>query len=233
MPRWWVLTALDSGGPLYLAAHCIWLVVSITLHELGHGWAAVKRGDNTPRDLGHLTWNPLVHIGPAYLFLFALTGMMGGQMPVDPTRLRGKYAEAAVAFAGPLMNFSLALVCIVASAICMRFAGATFQFPPRSGNVPDAAVFFFAIGCWLNITLGIFNLLPAPPMDGSHILANFSRQYRDLAGTSGGQFGGAVTYLLGFLIVPWLMWQLSPEIWARGVRILMWAFGGASLPPRP
>jgi Zn-dependent protease len=226
MPRWWVFSVLEVGGPLMLAAHTIWLVVSITLHELGHGWAAVKRGDSTPRDLGHLTWNPLVHIGPHYLILFALTGMMGGQMPVDPTRLRGKYAEAAVAFAGPLMNFSLAIVCIVGSVVCMKALGARPTWPPNSGQPADAALFFFMIGCWLNITLGLFNLLPAPPMDGSHILSNFSLQYRALAGTTGGQFGGMMTYILGFLIVPWIMWNLSPRIWRAAVDGLLSLLGG-------
>jgi len=233
MTSWWVLRVLESGGPPFLIAHVIWVIASITLHELAHGWAAIKRGDMTPVETGHMTWNPLVHMGPMSLLMFAVTGIAWGLMPVDPSRMRGRYADAAVAFAGPLMNISLAVICIVASAVLIHFA------PPSGGSLwkpestTDSLLLFFAIGCFLNIGLGLFNLLPAPPLDGSHILSNFSPQYRELAQSAGGQFGGMATLIIGFLLIPRLVWDLGPEVWGRGVRALLWLMapiGGSPVP---
>jgi hypothetical protein len=88
----------------------VWVIGSIVLHELAHGWAAIRLGDTTPRDLGHMTWNPLVHMGGFSLVVFAVIGIAWGMMPVDPSRLRGRYGDALVALAGPAMNIVLAAV---------------------------------------------------------------------------------------------------------------------------
>ena len=106
MATWWVIEAWEQS-PVLLGSWVFWVFFSITLHELGHGWAAMRVGDQTPRLTGHMTWNPIVHMGPVSLVLFALLGLCWGAMPVDPSRFRGKHADAKVAFAGPMMNFSL------------------------------------------------------------------------------------------------------------------------------
>jgi Zn-dependent protease len=222
---WWVTRAIDMGGVGFLAAWVIWIVVAITLHELAHGWAAIRRGDHTPIHTGHMTWNPVVHMGATSLIVFALTGIAWGMMPVDPTRLRGRYAEAYVAFAGPLMNFSLAVVCVVAGGIIRAVV--------RSGGVGGAGTIdpqsimgglwmFFGVGCALNITLGLFNLLPAPPLDGSRVLANFWRPYREFLNTQGGQFMGVALFMVAFFFAGRLIggvgfgaWQLGTDLLAR------------------
>lgn len=233
MPQWWVFGVLEAGGPPLLIAWIIWVVVSITLHELAHGWTAIRRGDSTPIDTGHMTWNPVVHMGPQSLLAFAVLGIAWGMMPVDPSRMRGRYADAAVAAAGPIMNLSIAAICIVGSAICQQIQPTDMKKLFEPSTIVEQLMMFFAIGCWLNIALGLFNLLPAPPLDGSRILANFSFQYRDLAQTAGGQFGGMVTLIIGFVFMRWLVWVLAPTVWVTGILGLLWLFQSAGLPQPP
>jgi Zn-dependent protease len=233
MPGWWVLRVLESGGPTLLFAWVIWVIASITLHELAHGWAAIRRGDTTPIDTGHMTWNPLVHMGGASLIVFALTGIAWGMMPIDPTRMRGRHADAAVAFAGPAMNFSLAIVCIVGSVATILISGATIGQGLPVGGTASNLLLFFAIGCSLNVLLGIFNLLPAPPLDGSRILASFSRQYRDTMNTSAGQFGGMVLFLLAFFFAGRFIGDWGMRAWAIGTGTLVGAFRAMGLGALP
>ena len=88
MDQWWVHAAYYQGGWSYVAAWVFWVLFSISLHELAHGWAALWQGDQTPRELGHMTWNPWVHMGPWSLGMFALIGIAWGLMPVQPARFR-------------------------------------------------------------------------------------------------------------------------------------------------
>ncbi|MEL6741620.1 MAG: hypothetical protein AAFP26_13265, partial [Planctomycetota bacterium] len=82
---WWIGDALSdpTRGAVWVVAWLVWVVVSITLHELAHGWAALKLGDTTPRDLDRMTFNPLVHMGPVSLVMLVIIGIAWGQMPVD------------------------------------------------------------------------------------------------------------------------------------------------------
>lgn len=172
---WWVAD-LWRSDPAMLLAWVFWVVFSITLHELGHGWAAISRGDRTPIETGHMTWNPMVHMGPMSLLLLALIGIAWGMMPVNPHRMRGRHADAFVAAAGPLMNLALAVVCVV-------FGAAWSAWGLASGAGPEAhrVVFvLFYTGAFLNLILLLFNLLPVPPLDGSRILASFSPAYERL-----------------------------------------------------
>lgn len=230
MPSWWVLRVLDSGGPALLTAWVIWVIVSITLHELAHGWAAIRRGDTTPIDTGHMTWNPLVHMGGPSLLVFALTGIAWGLMPVDPTRMRGKYADAAVSFAGPFMNFGLAIACIIGTvASVLLLGGSSTGNTDLLGNI----LLFLRVGCALNITLGLFNLLPAPPLDGSHILANFWPAYRRFLSTQGGQFFGVVLFILAFFFAGRLIGGVGYTAWGLGTAILLKSVGGSLHPLAP
>ncbi|MCC6321942.1 MAG: site-2 protease family protein [Phycisphaerales bacterium] len=235
MPNWWVNSVLEYGGPALLFASIIWVIVSITLHELAHGWAAVSRGDPTPIDSGHMTWNPLVHMGLPSLLMFALTGMAWGLMPVDPSRMRGRHADAWVSFAGPLMNFVLAIVCILASAVVVYINPTSLagMFDRASDHTHAKVLLFFAYGCWLNIALGLFNLLPAPPLDGSRIVASFSRQYRDMLHTTGGQFGGMIVLIIGFVFAPRLIGGIGPWVWSESLNLIFRGLNAAGLAPSP
>lgn len=116
MNRWWV-SAYWEADPALLVSWVFWVIVSIVLHELAHGWVAIRLGDRTPIETGRMTWNPLVHMGQTSLIVFALVGIAWGMMPVNPSSLRGRYGDAWVSLAGPAMNLALALVLIVLGGI--------------------------------------------------------------------------------------------------------------------
>jgi len=183
-----------STNPSYFFAVIITVVISITLHELAHGWVAVKLGDRTPIETGHMTLNPLVHMGMFSLILLALVGIAFGAMPVDRSRLRGKYAESLVAVAGPAMNLLLGVVALIAFGLCIRF-GVFGDGSSELSQVQKNALILFNTFGFINIALMLFNLIPLPPLDGSMILANFSPGYRRLVS---GQIAQGVMMALFF-----------------------------------
>lgn len=178
---------------LYISV-VVTVIVSIVLHELAHGFAAVKLGDDTPRALGHLTFNPLVHMPPFAILALLLAGIAWGSMPINPSRLRGRYAEAQVAFAGPMMNLLLAAMALTTLGLWQRFV------PEAPGHqVMNTWNLLMVFGS-TNLLLFAFNLLPAPPLDGSHILANFNQGYRRFISDPNSQ-GMAVGLLIGAFIL--------------------------------
>ena len=140
------------------------LLVSLTLHELAHAVVATRLGDPTPREQGRLTLNPLAHIDPLGTAMFAITYFLTGfifgwakPVLVDARRFRRpKESMALVAAAGPAVNFLIALGC-AAIGIHVDNLGA------RTVDVLELAF-------ELNIILGLFNLIPIPPLDGSRIV---------------------------------------------------------------
>ena len=201
----------DPGQRFYFLAVVITVVISIVLHELAHGWAALWHGDNTPMRLGRMTGNPLVHMGPWSLLMLAISGIAWGQMPIDRTRMRGKHAEAIVAAAGPAMNVALALAAMTTLAVLMRIWGVA-DYPPTLFLIGDSlaatsveswqfsALRFTAIAGVYNLLLAMFNLLPIPPLDGSHILGNYSRKYADFVGDPRHQGFMLMLFIFGFML---------------------------------
>lgn len=157
--------------PFFVFAWLLTVVISITLHELAHGYVAIRHGDHTPIHMGRMTGNPFVHMGGFSIFVLLMFGIAWGQMPVDSTRLRGKYAEAKVAVAGPATNLLLATIALTGLGLWFRFG--TIGGSEVEGN----AIQFMTIFGSANLMLMIFNLFPVPPLDGSHILANFHHGY--------------------------------------------------------
>lgn len=177
MGNWWVAELWHSGssGPVLVVSWVVWVLGSIVLHELGHGWAAIRLGDDTPRETGQMTWNPLVHMGGFSLLMFALIGIAWGAMPVDPSRMRGRHADALVALAGPLVNLVLAVVALLAWAVWVAFLAGRIG----NQNLADNLTMFLHVGAWLNIVLMLFNLVPVIPLDGGRIVAHYSAWYRN------------------------------------------------------
>jgi Zn-dependent protease len=174
MSGWWVHEYFHTGGAALLVSWIFWVICSITLHELAHGWAALWQGDDTPRTQQRLTINPLVHMGPMSLLMFALVGIAWGVMPVDPSRFRWRRrGRIVVAGAGPAMNIAIALITLTAAALWLQY-GVDRQ--PLKENI----FLFFITGGWLNIVLAAFNLLPIPPLDGSSILMGLSFRFYNL-----------------------------------------------------
>ena len=164
-----------QSDPKYFFAVLITVVISTVLHELAHGIVAIRLGDDTPVYSGHMTLNPLVHMGGFSLLLLAIAGISFGQMPVDRTRLRGKYAESLVAAAGPATNLLLALLAAVGLGLWARLGSADPENYAQMNGIELLNVFII-----YNFALAIFNLVPVPPLDGSWIAANLYAPYRRL-----------------------------------------------------
>jgi len=187
-----------NRDPVFTIAWVGWVIVSITLHELAHGWAAISRGDRTPIEMGRMTFNPVVHMGMMSLIMLALLGIAWGAMPVNPSRMRGRHANAFVSAAGPAMNIALAILCIVLyvawTVIVSSSLGSSIP-----AHVQDNAMMVFRAGALLNVVLVLLNLLPIPPLDGSRIIADFFPAYDRLLSGPQGQYLG-----LGLFIAMWM-----------------------------
>ncbi len=158
-----------TNDPIYYFTLVICVTLSIVLHELGHGFAAIQQGDDTPIVTGHITWNPLVHMGPMGLGLLCVVGIAFGVMPVNPRRFRDRYGDAFVAAAGPLVNGVLAILSLTTLAMLLSQG-----IDPRVAGVNP----LWIMGL-LNIVLFLFNLVPIAPLDGSVVLGSFVPSYRN------------------------------------------------------
>jgi Zn-dependent protease len=159
-----------SLRPELIIVAAIMLLVALPVHEFSHALIAYRMGDGTAKLMGRLTLNPIVHFDPVGGTLLLLTLLSGTGFafgwakptPVNPTNLRGgRQGDAWVAAAGPLSNLILA----AAAAIPYRTMVAT-------GVGADAPLALGVLGLFIqiNIILMIFNLIPLPPLDGSHVL---------------------------------------------------------------
>ena len=175
MSGWWVHDLYQVGRTVELISWIFWVIFAITLHELAHGWAALWQGDDTPRRLGRMTANPLVHMGPTSLLVFAIIGIAWGMMPVDPSRFRWRRrGRIVVSAAGPAMNIALALIALTILIVWLALG------PQSKPTVYRNVTVFLWTGGWLNLILALLNLLPVPPLDGSSILAGLSRRMYQL-----------------------------------------------------
>lgn len=146
------------------------LVMSIVIHEVSHGLAAMSQGDLTAKYQGRLTLNPLKHIDPfgsvilPLLFVLSGSNMVFGwakPVPYNPYNLKnGRWSELWVALAGPLSNICIALI----FGLVLRFFG---------DSLPAATIQILSMVSLINLVLAIFNLVPLPPLDGSKILFCF------------------------------------------------------------
>jgi Zn-dependent protease len=164
-----VLEDLVNQLPARLILIAFFLGLAFPIHEFAHAWTAVRLGDATPRLFGRLTLNPIAHfdrIGGTMLIISTLLlGFPFGyaQTPVNPSNLRGgRRAEAYVGAAGPIAN----LVIAAGAAIPLRYLLAT---PDLTEQIPLLAAVLSLI-VFYSIVLGLFNLVPVPPLDGGAIL---------------------------------------------------------------
>ncbi|CAC9531711.1 FIG004556: membrane metalloprotease [uncultured Gammaproteobacteria bacterium] len=151
-----------------LLIYAIPLIFAITVHEFAHGWVANQRGDSTARMLGRLTLNPIKHIDPvgtilmpAILFFTGSPFLFGWAkpVPINFNALKSpKQDMILVALAGPVSNFIMALLWLLVIVFALNL---------QSQLLIDMAHFGIAI----NLVLGVFNLLPLPPLDGSRVVS--------------------------------------------------------------
>lgn len=163
---------LDFGS---IAITFIVFLFSTACHEAAHAWMAWKWGDSTAKDLGRVTLNPIPHIDLVgtiivpLIGLFSGTGLIGwASTPVNKNNMRDpRWGDFWTSAAGPIMNLILATISFILLKILLRTSlGAML------GDYEDAISFFLWTGVWLNLLLMILNLLPIPPLDGSHLLQN-------------------------------------------------------------
>lgn len=151
-------------------------MMAVIMHEFGHGWMAKYWGDTTARDAGRLTLNPLPHIDPIGTVLFPLVNMFTGiplligwarPVPINPTRFR-KYRPGLfwVSLAGPGMNFIMGFIAAIVLCLMAVFVPKDFYYFEPLFLMAKAAIS-------LNFALGVFNLIPLPPLDGSKVVESF------------------------------------------------------------
>lgn len=143
------------------------MLLSLTLHEWGHAYAAYRCGDDTARNLGRMTLNPLKHIDPIGLLMILIAGFGWAKpVPVNPRNYRNyKRGEAIVSLAGVTMNLALAIVFSAAFIPLFRmYYEGTYSWLENG-----ILIRILTYGISLNIVLMLFNLLPLYPLDGYHI----------------------------------------------------------------
>jgi Zn-dependent protease len=195
------------------------LLFSVIAHEYAHGYAALKQGDQTALMLGRLTWNPVKHIDPfmtvllpAMLYFMTHGAMiLGGAkpVPVNPRNYRKyKRGDIIVSLAGVATNFVVAIACVGLFVVFGLLGRAS------ESAIPSLAILqaMMILGVGLNMILIAFNLLPIPPLDGSHVMKYllppaWSLRYQEL-----GRFGLLLLILLLYF-APNLLWAwMSPAL---------------------
>jgi Zn-dependent protease len=158
--------------PLFTVILLVALVISISVHEFAHAWAAQELGDHTARNLGRLTLNPIVHFDPigALMILFmSISGWgigWGKPVPVNPYNLRGnpRVGMGLTSAAGPFSNLAVA---------------ALFAIPLRLAVPVPSLLYQFLLGMvWVNVGLAVFNLIPLPPLDGFSVFQGLLATFR-------------------------------------------------------
>jgi len=155
------------------------LLFSLSLHEFAHALVAQWAGDDTAVRAGRLTLNPLSHIDPVGTVLVPLLCLMGGgffigwakPVPVNPNRFKKLVWDVYVSVAGPASNFLLAIIAIlIFKVIIMTHILGTMNLSEDVMGIIKILISGFIS---INVLLGLFNLIPIPPLDGSHIFFHF------------------------------------------------------------
>ncbi|HEX6069571.1 MAG TPA: site-2 protease family protein [Longimicrobiaceae bacterium] len=206
------------------------LIFSIVLHEVAHGWVARQQGDNTAAMLGRLTLNPIPHIDPVgSLLVPAMLSLLPGGLifgwakpvPINPRNFRNyKRGDILVSLAGVFVNFLLA----IAFTIVMAGSEWLLRLAPEMAGSWLVLRGMAEYGIIINFVLMLFNLIPIPPLDGSHVFAyllptRLAYRYRQI-----GMGGTIIVFILlwvtgfTFLSVP-LGWLLSAAMQLKGMLV--------------
>ncbi|WP_278913623.1 site-2 protease family protein [Deinococcus wulumuqiensis] len=197
------LISLLQVSPLAFAITALALVLSLTVHEFAHAYAADRLGDRTPRSYGRVTLNPLKHLDPLGTLLLLFVGFgFARPVPINPRNL-GRWGTLWATAAGPLSNLLIALVCAALIAF-----------------MPVSTLFGVVLSTVLsiNVVLAVFNLLPIPLLDGSRILGSLVPSL----GRSLAQFEAQP---FSFLIVMVFIYALSGQIGSLIGQVQRWVLG--------
>lgn len=145
-------------NPVMVIIYLLAIGLAIGIHEAAHAWSADKLGDDTAKQLGRTTINPIAHLDPVGTILFVLAGFGWGKpVPVDESKLHNRQNIILVALAGPASNLLTAAILAL-----------VYRLLPM-GDLQSVLSVFIVI----NLSLMLFNLIPIPPLDGSKILRLF------------------------------------------------------------
>jgi Zn-dependent protease len=173
------LLADDPSGFFRLAVLIVFsLVTAVTLHEFSHALVANTLGDSTARRLGRLSLNPMRHLDPGGAIMMFIAGFGWGKpVPVDQHQLsRGHTDTALVAAAGPISNLAFAFVLAIPFKTGMLVPESlSLDRVARvmTGGLSNGVADILAVVIFFNLLLGVFNLVPLAPLDGSRVLAGF------------------------------------------------------------
>jgi Zn-dependent protease len=204
------------------------LLFSVIAHEIAHGYAAIRQGDRTALDAGRLSWNPAKHIDPFFTILLPLMTMAGSMaggrpfifggakpVPVDPRNYRNlRRGDIIVSLAGVATNALIAVCCVLLFALTGMLAGAL----PAMRSTLVILQTMCSISVQLNALLIGFNLLPIPPLDGSHVFKYLLPGPLALAYVRLARFGLLVLVLLlafgGRILNAWMAPPFAAAAWA-------------------
>ena len=166
----WSLIAMGTQGIANLLLTLPAVLLAISFHEFAHANAADKLGDTTPRNQGRLTLNPIKHLDFTGFILMMFTHIGWGKpVQINPNNFNSNksraFCESMVALAGPLMNFFLAIISVITLFAIDTFVSTDAAFLSMLYR-------FFYLFSLVNIGLGVFNLIPLPPLDGEKIFRN-------------------------------------------------------------
>ncbi|MCH8166832.1 MAG: site-2 protease family protein [Proteobacteria bacterium] len=192
------------------------LIFSIVVHEVAHAWVALKEGDDTAQSLGRITLNPLSHLDPIGSFVVpvVLFFMPGGfifgwakPVPIDPRKFRDfKGGDIRVSLAGIVSNLILAVGFTLLAVVFIKLQGVFPLAESAFGFLIRAARF----GVLINLILAVFNLVPIPPLDGSHVLYHFLPRAWRATYQQAGRYGILVLIGLAYFYPPFFSIVLWP-----------------------
>jgi Zn-dependent protease len=204
----------------------IWFAIfllSLTVHECAHAFAAEKSGDPTGRYLGRITLNPIPHIDILGTVIFPLLAFTSGAMmfgwakpvPFNPMNLRDRrWGEILIALAGPGSNILLVIIFMIISKIVVPDSWIMINALWDWNSIDDPLLMVLAIGINLNIVLAVFNLIPIPPLDGHHVL-------RNLLPDSLAEAYAQIPDMVGFAILMLLIFIGVTSMLVHPVRVLV------------
>lgn len=213
------------------------LLLSVVAHEYAHAWTAYRQGDTTAFMLGRLTFNPIPHIDPfmsvllpAMLWLVSsaagtpFTFGAAKPVPVNPRNYRNyRRGDIIVSSAGIVMNLMLAVICALTF---IAFGMMGHAMPEASWLITLQRM--ATVGITLNVLLAVFNLVPLPPLDGSHVFYHLLPPAIGAKYRAFGKYGFAIL-LLSFWLVPgaWsvILWPVTRITGAAQSALGPWALG--------
>ncbi len=207
------------------------LIFSVVVHEVAHAWQARREGDDTADRLGRITLNPIPHldfVGSVLIPLalhFSGSGFLFGwakPVPVNPGKYRDyKWGDIRVSMAGIVSNLGLAVLSTFLVVGVLKLEGAVGTLGGLTGALRQMAVF----GILINLVLAFFNLIPIPPLDGSHVLFHLLPRPLALQYRQAGRYGLLVMMGLLFLvpgIFRYLLWPVSYLMGVADAFIRLW-----------